>query len=216
MNVGTLLKLTLIVLLPCGAACSSGNEERPQAPSTATPGDAEAARSPRPARVLNLPGDTPPAEPGPGSFGWEVPDGWTVEEPASSMRLAQYRVPGEAGDGECVVFYFGPGQGGDPRSNAMRWARQFEQTDGSSSLDVMQVTELPGGALRIQLVEVTGTYDGGMTMTDAPADKKPGYMLLGAIAQGPDAPWFFKLTGPEATVRAQRTAFVGMLESLGR
>jgi hypothetical protein len=39
-------------------------------------------------------------------------------------------------------------------------------------------------------------------------------MLLGAIAEGPDAPWFFKFTGPEATVRAQRQAFVGMMRSL--
>ncbi len=149
-------------------------------------------------------------------FEWEVPAGWIVEQPASSMRLAQYRVPGAGGDGECVVFYFGPGQGGDPSANAVRWARQFSQPDGSSSLDVMQVSELPGTRVRVQLVEVTGTYDGGMTMTDAPAEKKPGYMLLGAIAEGQDAPWFFKFTGPEATVKAQRPAFVSMLESLGR
>ena len=44
--------------------------------------------------------------------------------------------------------------------------------------------------------------------------EKPGYMLLGGIAQGPDAPWFFKLTGPEETLRGERAAFVAMLESL--
>ncbi len=40
------------------------------------------------------------------------------------------------------------------------------------------------------------------------------YMLLGAIARGPDANWFFKLTGPRATVAGQREAFRGMIESL--
>jgi hypothetical protein len=40
------------------------------------------------------------------------------------------------------------------------------------------------------------------------------YMLLGAIAEGPDAPWFFKFTGPEETVRSQRDGFVSMLESI--
>jgi hypothetical protein len=39
-------------------------------------------------------------------------------------------------------------------------------------------------------------------------------MLLGAIAQGPDANWFFKFTGPAGTVRAQRAAFEGMIRSL--
>ena len=47
------------------------------------------------------------------------------------MRHAQYRVPGGNGDGECIVFYFGPGEGGDPMSNARRWAGQFDQPDGS-------------------------------------------------------------------------------------
>jgi hypothetical protein len=53
-----------------------------------------------------------------------------------------------------------------------------------------------------------------MSMTDAPAVQKPGYMLLGAIASGPDAPWFFKFTGPAETVRSQREAFLDMMESI--
>ena len=34
------------------------------------------------------------------------------------------------------------------------------------------------------------------------------------IVQGPDAPWFFKLTGPELEVAAQREALVGLLGSV--
>jgi hypothetical protein len=78
----------------------------------------------------------------------------------------------------------------------------------------MQVTKLEGTRVPVQVVEVTGVYDGGMTMTDAPAEQQTGYMLLGAIAEGGDAPWFFKFTGPEATVRAQHDAFVQMMKSL--
>jgi hypothetical protein len=39
-------------------------------------------------------------------------------------------------------------------------------------------------------------------------------MLLGSIAEGPDAPWFFKMTGPQATVEANREAFEAMMKSL--
>jgi hypothetical protein len=39
-------------------------------------------------------------------------------------------------------------------------------------------------------------------------------MLLGAVAAGPDANWFFKSTGPQATVEAHRAAFEGMIASL--
>jgi hypothetical protein len=44
----------------------------------------------------------------------------------------------------------------------------------------------------------------------------PNYMLLGAIAEGPDANWFFKLAGPEATVEGQRAAFEDLVGSFKR
>jgi hypothetical protein len=207
-----------MALIACAllmGACSK-NASPPPEPAGAG-GGAQATAGQRPARVLPLPGQA--GEPG-GSqtqstlLSWDVPEGWIDVPPTSTMRRAQYRVPGDAGDGECIVFYFGPGQGGDAGSNAMRWARQFEQPDGRPSADVLQLSQLEGTRVPVQIVEVTGTYDGGMTMTDAPTEKKAGYMLLGAIAEGNDAPWFFKFTGPEATVRAERESFVRMMESL--
>jgi hypothetical protein len=132
------------------------------------------------------------------------------------MRKAQYRVPGPGGDAECVVFYFGPGQGGDPMSNAQRWIGQFKRPDGSPATDAAKTSTMAVGNMSVLLVEVVGTYSGGMTMGMEPAQEKPGSMLLGAIAEGPDANWFFKLTGPEATVRAQHEAFAGMLRSLAK
>ena len=76
------------------------------------------------------------------------------------------------------------------------------------------VETVDGANFPTQLVSVTGTYDGGMTMTAAPAEARVGHMLLGGIVDGPDAPWFFKFTGPEATVRQNRDAFVDMLRSV--
>jgi hypothetical protein len=149
-----------------------------------------------------------------GPLKWDLPDGWTETAPSSNMRLAQYTVTGSAGDGECVVFYFGPGQGGDPMANAQRWAGQFSQPDGSNSLDKMTMQRLEGGTLELALVAVTGTYEGGMTAGTEPPTPEPGWMLLGGIASGPDAPWFFKLTGPQATLEENRQAFVNLLESI--
>jgi hypothetical protein len=51
-------------------------------------------------------------------------------------------------------------------------------------------------------------------MTAQPSTPKPGYRLLGAVAPGPDANWYFKFTGPDATVNAQRAAFESMVKSL--
>jgi hypothetical protein len=141
---------------------------------------------------------------------WDVPHDWIEEQPSSNMRRAQYRVPGPGGDSEFVVFYFGPGQGGDPMLNAARWAGQFRQPDGRSSTEAMSTAEIDVSGLPVLLAEVTGTY-ANLMVNDT---EMPGYMLLGAIAPGPDANWFFKLTGPESSVRSQREAFEIVVRSI--
>jgi hypothetical protein len=100
----------------------------------------EAEPSPAKEQSAKMPSDHPPTGQGAAvpsllggsgtvstSLAWDTPEAWIEETPSSGMRRAQYRVTGEAGDGECVVFYFGPGQGGDAQANAERWAGQFEQ-----------------------------------------------------------------------------------------
>ena len=179
---------------------ASRPEAKPQAKTLPIPGTSDRAAQDAPA--------------GPARLDWSVPAGWLEEPPSSPMRLAQYRVAGSGGDASCLVFYFGPGQGGDVGGNARRWAGQFTQPDGRASTDVMTITELDSAALPSQLVELSGTFEGGMSMTDQPASPQPGYMLLGAIVHGPDAPWFFKFTGPEATIREQRQAFLDLIASI--
>jgi hypothetical protein len=164
--------------------------------------------------VLPLPPVEKDAGTGDAALAWTAPSGWVEEPPSSPMRRAQYKVPGPRGDGECAVFYFGPGQGGDPMSNADRWADQFTLADGSPARSAMTTSELTVNGLKVVIVEVAGTYKGGMTMNAAPATPKAGYRLLGAVAPGPDANWFFKLTGPDNTVTAQHDAFVAMVRSL--
>lgn len=144
---------------------------------------------------------------------WTTPKGWVEEPPANAMRRAQYRVPSPAGDGECVVFYFGAGQGGDPEANAARWADQFILPGGGPARDKLKSTRIEVGGMRVLMVEVAGTYAGG-GMMGQPQPPKPNSMLLGAVAEGSDANWFFKFTGPEKTVGSQRAAFEGLVKSL--
>jgi hypothetical protein len=132
------------------------------------------------------------------------------------MRKAQYHVPGEAGDAECIVFYFGPGEGGDALANAQRWAGQFTLSDGRPGAEGMKLNKRTVGDIDVLTVEIAGTYQGGFGMQRQQATPQPNQMLLGAVAEGPDANWFFKLTGPETTVTAQRSAFEALVESLKR
>lgn len=127
------------------------------------------------------------------------------------MRKAQYVVPGDGGDAECVIYYFGPQQGGPPEANAQRWASQFTTADGTEAKSELRTIQVRG--IDVLLIESTGIYSGGFMGDGKPL---PAYRLLGAIATGPDANWFFKLTGPDATVAAQRDAFLAMMQSLAR
>lgn len=208
------------VLVACSAlAACGGRQEAASPPPASTPatlsGDAVASA---------LPSGHPPIDGGPrgghggaplgvGGLTWKTPAGCKEETPSSGMRRAQYRVSGPGGEAECVVFYFGAGEGGDPRSNAERWAGQFTRADGKPA--ELKTWTLQGAPVEVTMVEVHGTYQGGPTMSAAaPPKPLPDSMLLGAIAKGPDANWFWKFTGPEKTVAAQRAAFEGMLRSL--
>ncbi len=155
-----------------------------------------------------------PRDTGAATLAWTVPEGWTELTPSSAMRKAQYRVPGPGGDAECVVFYFGPGQGGDAGANARRWVGQFNAPDGGPAGSAAKVTERDVGGIGVTLVEVSGTYVGGMGPAMGGGEPRPGQMLLGAIAPGPGANWFFKLLGPEETVDASRDAFLALIDSL--
>jgi len=199
------------------ALVSCADQGVPKPPSKAPPlisSRAPAGEAPAPAPGSIIPPVPEGAGSGETGLAWTPPPSWVSEPPSSPMRRAQYRVPGKAGDGECAVFYFGPGQGGDPMANAERWAGQFTLPDGSPALSAMTTSDIEVGGLKVVLVEVAGTYNGGMTMGTTPATPKPNYRLLGAVAPGPDANWFFKLTGPDATVAEHHAAFESMVRSL--
>lgn len=128
------------------------------------------------------------------------------------MRAATYRVqraPGDPEDAELAVFYFGPGQGGDTEANAKRWIGQF---DGVPA-DQVKREDRDVAGMRQHTIEIeTGTYQSGMP--SGPKTPKSGYGLLGAIVETPSGNYFFKLTGPTATVSAAKRDFYGLLDSI--
>jgi hypothetical protein len=169
------------------------------------------------------PGGSPPSIPGPPdgsgsgaqSLTWAAPSSWTKETPSSQMRRAQYKISGPGGPAECVVFYFGPGQGGDATANVERWASQFTTPDGKPVGKGYKRRDFKVGDLSVSMVEVTGTYVGGMGGPSSGGDK-PNSMLLGAVVQGPDANWFFRAIGPRSTLEKERGPFEKMIRSVKR
>ncbi len=149
-----------------------------------------------------------------GGLSWAVPKGWTPA-PASSMRVATYKTPAAPGDpegGEVAVFYFGPGQGGSVDANVDRWFAQMNSEAGDRQPSRSQIKV---GSIPVTLCTAEGTYNSGMAVPAGEvAGPKKGFALEGAIADGPQGPVFFKLTGPKKTVARQKAAFDVMVKSL--
>lgn len=184
------LLLVLLVLSMTGCTKELEQPKRPEPPSL-VPG-AEA---------------TPSAVAG---IRWTVPERWSGHPPRQ-MRVATYMIPPAEGDdegGECAVFHFPGGQGGDLESNINRWLGQFENID----TPVRDTRKVNG--LSVTTIAVGGTYlsPGGPMMQSQ--GKKENYRLLGAIVEAPEGLVFFKLTGPARTIAAAGKEFETLVGSV--
>lgn len=216
---------TLIVTLVMVAACQSRSAPEPVT-QPATPATTPAAQA-DPHAMPPGHGQMPPGHgqmpaghaqmPAPGGGAetellWTDPGPWRRTQPASTMRRAQFTIPGVggSGEGELTVFYFGAGQGGALQDNLDRWYGQFEQPDGRATRDLARVEHRTVNGMNVTITRVSGRFAGGMAMGAAPSGAPASHdhwALLGAIAETTGGPWFFKLTGPEATVQAAAPVF---------
>src|SRR6516164_5122028 len=142
-----------------------------------------------------------------GGLRWTPPAGWKSDGTAP-MRAATYRIPPASADpegAECVVYFFGVGQGGSVQANIERRNGQFTGSDGKPATAHIQKRTVHG--LPVTTIDVTGQYSGmGGPMATAKTNK-PGYRLLGAIIENPGGNVFLKCTGPEKTTAANERNF---------
>ena len=201
----------LLSLLAATAAC--GGKEKP-ADSAADRAPSPGSGSARPAAILPL--ETPVSAPAPAGAAdaasagltFAIPAAWPSSAPTSNMRIAQAQIPGPGGDGSLAVFYFGPGGGGDLESNLERWIGQMGVAPGTQPAR----ERFASNGLTVTWIDVQGSLLPS-TMGTGPATEQPGSRLYGAVVEGPGGPWFFKATGPDATMQAALADFLAMLRS---
>jgi len=140
---------------------------------------------------------------------FDLPAGWQSETPQTNMRMAQASIPGPGGAGQLAVFFFGPGGGGGVEDNLQRWIGQVEVAPSTQP----ERGTFEANGFRITWVDVKGTLLPS-SMGMGPATEQPGSRLLGAVVEGEGGPWFFKATGPDATLASQRDTFFTMLRSV--
>ena len=204
------------------AGCSQNNSDRPYEEAIAEYGYrpvASATRGGAGSELSDLSSSSAPsyvAEEGRQSLkgiSVSVPDGWVVVPP-SGMRLAEYTLPGRnSADASLTVFYFGPNQGGSVEANIERWYGQFSQPDGGSTKERSSRREARVADMAVTHVDIEGTFSGGMAPGGG-SGGQDGFRMLGSIVMAPTGPFFFKLVGPTATVKAWSESYAEFTASI--
>jgi len=148
---------------------------------------------------------------------WTPPSGWTAEEGTRPMRAATYTVAPAAGDtsnAECVVYFFGAGQGGSVDANLERWKGQIVGPDGKpadAKIAKRTVHDLP-----VTTIDSSGNYTGMGGPMAASKAVHNNYRLLGAIIEGAAGNIFLKFTGPAKTIAASQEDFEKLVNSFDK
>jgi hypothetical protein len=152
-------------------------------------------------------GPLPPAADQAPAITWKVPARWTVAPNPNQMRLATYRVPAAESDADGAEATVARA-GGTAEANIQRWLGQFDEAGQDTRADKTV------RGLKVTIVEVSGTYTGGAMIPGTAPASHPGWALIGAIVETKGSPYFFKLIGPRATVRATRPSFDALIDSI--
>ena len=133
---------------------------------------------------------------------WEVPSTWK-SAPASTMRLASFTVGAPGGQtGDLSVVALGPAAGG-LLANVNRWRGQFglAPIDEAGLQQATSTLPIQGGETAT-VVDLVGTGESA------------GKRMLAAVVSRNDRTWFYKLTGADALVQAERANFEKFIRSV--
>ena len=145
-----------------------------------------------------------PRAPQGGGLAWTTPPGWS-ELPATSMRVANFRVAGDE-KAECYLTSLS-GEGGGLDANVNRWRTQM----GQPPLSAQEIAALPriecfGGSS--VFVEIDGTY-GGMSGDQSGEN----YRMVGLLRVSAAGSKFLKMVGPKAVIAAETEHFKALAQS---
>lgn len=141
----------------------------------------------------------------------QVPEEWKLEQPANTtMRKAEFVLPGPGGDVRLVVYRFAGGAGGFT-ANIERWKGQMTAPAGVEPA----IAERTVGDLKVATIDISGRF-AGQSMPGAPPQPAvdEARLLAVAIEQAGADPWYLKVVGAKATVDVWAPAWETMLGTL--
>lgn len=146
---------------------------------------------------------------------FDVPASWKAEvRDGQGPRIAQARVSAAEGDkepAELLVFVF-PGDAGGVEANLKRWQGMFRDQDGKAP--AIESARRKGKNIDVTVAEVAGRYVASVRPGSPERFDKPGFRLLGAIVLAPENAYYFRMVGPDKTMKSARPAFDALVKSI--
>lgn len=140
------------------------------------------------------------------------PASWMPRTPSSSSRLAEFTLPETAdGNGEIVVYFFGPQQQPNVDANLARWKGQFSHPDGSPIIE--RVNRDSSGAFPLVFAEYEGNYRRGIGAGSTDS-VRVGQRLIAAIVPTPRGTMYIQLFGTAPRVAAERETFTSFVKGI--
>jgi len=139
---------------------------------------------------------------------WTAPPGW-ASQGAATFRVVTWKVQ----DAECIVYFFGPGQGGSVEANLDRWKGQFSQNGKPSEAKITRraIHEVP-----MTTIDLSGTYTATGGQVKEGQGPQPNYRMIATVAEGKTGNLFIRFIGPEKTIAAELPKYEQLLASFQR
>jgi hypothetical protein len=128
---------------------------------------------------------------------WTAPASWTAKA-GSAMRKGTYAIKGAGGEAELAITAF-PGDVGGDLANVNRWRGQVGLGPIGSAELASAINRFRANSLDIAVIDILGSN---------------GQRILGGIVPFTGSTWFFKLTGPDAVVAAEKPVFVEYMKTV--
>ena len=213
------LIIKINTLLLVAIFCWSCNAPAPTLLPANSNASAQSSARSQPTPVQPAPAQSGSAQSGSAQSGglqFKAPAGWVAEQPAGTMRTAQYKLPraeGDAADATLAVFYFGQGQGGSVEANLDRWVGQMQQPDGSSSKAKAKTENTSVNGMPVTLLDVSGTYTESMMGGGSGQPMQGLARMRAAVIETPRGAYYVKLVGPDKTVSRWDASFMEFIMS---
>lgn len=127
---------------------------------------------------------------------WTAPAAWTPKS-LGAMRKGSFSLKGEGAEADLSITAF-PGATGGLEANLNRWRGQLGLPSQTPAEVTSAVEKFEANGLHFIVVDYANN----------------GTRLIGGVVPHGGNSWFFKLTGPDAFVASQKSAYLEFLRTV--